>query len=326
MHQIHKMHIASQIKHPELKSDNTLHVIGVVSNPVRYHSRYRLARDFMDEMESAPNVKAYMVEAAFGDRHHEVTYTENENHLQVRTSSEIWLKENMINLGVRHLLPRDWKYVAWVDADVHFREKEWGQEAMHQLQHFPVIQPWQQCSDLGPLGSVVQLHNSFGFLHQKGVRKQQFSAEPYPYAHSGFAWAATRGFWEAVGGLPDFCILGSADHHAAWACTDMVDVTIHRGMTPAFFRRLHEWQARAVRITHRQVGFSPGRIEHQFHGPKKRRYYRERWQILVDHDYDPDKDLVYDPQGLIQLVGKPNLEQAIRQYNRSRYEDSIEET
>lgn len=326
MHQIHKMHIHSQIKHPALKSDNTLHVIGVVSNPVRYHSRYRLARDFMDELEGTPNVKPYIVEAAFGDRHHEVTLTKNENHLQLRTNSEIWIKENMINLGVRHLLPRDWKYVAWVDADVHFRDQDWAQEAMHQLQHYPVLQPWQQCSDLGPLGNVSQLFNSFGYLHQKGVRKQQYSAEPYPYAHSGFAWAATRAFWEATGGLPDFCILGSADHHSAWACIDKVDVTIHGKMNPAFFRRLHEWQARAVRITHRQVGFSPGRIEHHFHGPKKRRYYRERWQILVDHDFDPDKDIVYDPQGMIQLVGKPNLEQAIRLYNRARYEDSIEES
>jgi hypothetical protein len=57
----------------------------------------------------------------------------------------------------------------------------------------------------------------------------------------------------------------------------------------------------------------------------KRRFYKERWKLLVEHGFDPVKDLMRDAQGVIQLVGKPKLEQAIRQYNRSRYEDSIEE-
>jgi hypothetical protein len=97
-------------------------------------------------------------------------------------------------------------------------------------------------------------------------------------------------------------------------------------MGEAFFRRLNEWQDRAVRVTNKQVGFTTGHITHKFHGPKGRRYYRERWQILVDHGFDPDKDLVRDPQGVIQLVGKPELEHAIHLYNVNRHEDSIEET
>ena len=128
-----------------------------------------------------------------------------------------------------------------------------------------------------------------------------------------------------VGGLIDVAILGSADHHMAWAMVCEVESTIHRKMHPAFFRLCREWQDRAVRVTHKQVGFVPGRIEHGFHGPKKRRYYRERWQILIDHGFNPDQDLVHDDQGLVQLVGKPDLEQAIRVYNRSRAEDSIED-
>lgn len=320
------MHIANQIRNAGLRSDNTLHVIGVCSNPVRYHSRYRLAREWHEHMAATPNVRLHMVEAAFGDRHHEVTTSENVDHLLLRTKSEIWIKENMINLGVRHLLPRDWRYVAWVDADVFFRDPNWAQETIHQLQHFPVVQPWQQCVDLGALGNIMQTFQSFGFLHQRGVKKQKWNGEPYEYGHSGFAWAATRGWWEATGGLIDFAILGSADHHMAWAMINEVGSTIHGGMAPSFFRRCLEWQRRTMHSTQKQVGFTPGRIEHGFHGPKKRRYYRERWQILVDNGFDPDRDLTYDDQGMVQLVGKPALEQAIRLYNRSRYEDSIEES
>jgi hypothetical protein len=317
-------HLANQIQHPELISDNTLHVVGIVTNPVRFHSRYRLAREWLDEMGQTPNVKPYLAEAAFGDRHHEVTSSQAD-HLQVRTRGECWIKENLINLGVRTLLPRDWKYVAWIDCDVTFRDPEWAQETLHQLQHWPVVQPWQQCADLGYLGDILQTHNSFGYMHATDRRIQRWSGEPYPYGHTGFAWAATRAFWEQTGGLLDFCILGSADHHMAWACIGECDSTIHQGMTPKFFQRIREWQDRATRITHREVGYVPGRIEHFFHGPKRRRYYKERWQILVDHKFDPDVDLVHDPQGVVQLAGnKPDLERALRKYNRSRFEDSIE--
>jgi hypothetical protein len=317
-------HIEQHVRNTELVSDNILHVIGVVSNPVRYHSRYRIAREWIDHIKATPQTKLYMVEAAFGDRHHEVT-DDCEDHLRVRTRSELWVKENLINLGVRHLLPRDWKYVAWVDADVFFRDPNWAQETLHQLQHYDAVQPWQQCADLGHLGNILQTHQAFGFLHQAGVKKQRHSEEPYPFGHSGFAWAATRRLWEATGGLMDWAILGSADHHMAWAMIGDLPTSIHQRMPASFIRKCMEWQTKALRITHGQVGYTPGRIEHQFHGPKARRFYRERWQVLIEHGFDPDRDLMYDEQGVVQLVGNPRLEQALRQYNRSRHEDSIEE-
>jgi hypothetical protein len=65
-------HLASHINHGELRSDNTLHVIGVTANPARFHSRYRLTREWQKHMMDTPNVKLHMVESAFGDRHHEV--------------------------------------------------------------------------------------------------------------------------------------------------------------------------------------------------------------------------------------------------------------
>jgi hypothetical protein len=313
-------HIASQITSPQLQTDNTLHVVSVVSNPVRWHSRYRLAREHAERMKATPNVAFHFVECCFGDRAPELNAD-----LTLRTRSEAWTKESMINLGVRYLLPRHWKYVAWVDADVEFRDPNWAQETLHQLQHFAVVQPWQQCSDLGATGNVMQLFQSFGLLHQRGVRKQKYSAEPYPYGHSGFAWAATRAFWERVEGMIDFAVLGSADHHMAWAMVGDVDASVHQKMHPAYLRRCREWQARAKAACGGEIGFCQGRIEHHFHGPKARRYYRERWQILVDAKYNPDTDLTYDEQGLVQLTRK-DLEQAIRKYNRSRAEDSIEET
>ncbi len=315
-------HLVNQIHHPALCSDNTLHVIAVISNIEGYHSRYRLAREFIARMQDTSNVKLHIVEAAHGDRHHELE--ESEHHLRLRINSNAWIKENLINLGVRHLLPRDWRYMAWVDADIEFRDPNWAQNALHQLQHFAVIQPWQQCADLRVHGGVSAMHTSFGYTDQVGTRQKQ-TPNGYAYGHTGYAWACTRPFYEQVGGLVDFCILGSADHHMALACVGEVDRTVHTKMITPFFRKLREWQARAVRASHKEVGFSVGRLEHHFHGSKARRYYRERWQILVENGFNPDTDLSYDAQGVIHIVGKPGLEQAIRKYNRSRLEDSIDE-
>lgn len=318
-------HIVNQFKHRDLRSDSTLHVIGVVSNPARWHSRYRLARQWMEHMQAVPNVRLYMVESAFRDRQFEVTEAGNPRHLQRRTRSEIWNKENLINLGVRHLLPLDWRYVAWVDADVEFRDQDWAIETLHQLQHFAVVQPWQSALDLGPTGNVIQAFQSFGFRWQQGgpIHVHR-SNDKYPVGHCGFAWACTRAFWEAVGGLIDFAILGSADYHMSWAMVGEVVRTVYAA-SPAFHRKCVEWQERAIRVTHKQVGYVQGRLEHHFHGPKMRRFYADRWKILVDHQYDPGRDLMYDEQGLIQLAGKHALEHAIRQYNRSRREDGVHE-
>lgn len=312
-------HIQNQFKHQCLKQDSTLHVIGVISNPARYHSRYRLFREWEARMRATPNVELHIVELAFGDRHHEISG--QGSCLQLRGHQHIWLKENMINLGVKHLLPIDWKYVAWIDCDVFFHNDHWALETIQQLQHYPVVQPWSECLDLGPHGQIMEMHKSFGQICQKRIKRQRHHCEPYQFAHPGFAWACTRGFWEAVCGLIDFPILGSGDHHMATAMIGEVGTSIHNGSPESFKRKCYEWQKKALRKTHGQVGYVPGVLSHKFHGAKKKRFYRERWQILVDHKYCPDTDLSYDEQGLLTLVGKPLLDLDIHKYNLSRDED-----
>ncbi len=327
---MHTNHLVNHIANPHLRSDNTLHVIGVISNPARYHSRYRLAREWAKRMEATPNVKLYLVEAAFGDRHHEVTDAGNPQHLQLRTRSEIWIKENMINLAVRDLLPLDWKYVAWVDADVEFRNPGWALETLHQLQHHCVVQPWQSVVNLNSTGGIHRCYDSVGYkAHKQGVAglgKGKHGSNPYSHGHCGYAWACTRAFWENVGGLIDFAILGSADHHMSNGCRGYYSHSIHSAIKGPFMELCHAWQTRAMQLTHGIVSYVNGRIEHHFHGNMSKRNYVGRWQILIDHGYDPVNDLRRDAQGLIQLAGnKPHLEHAIMLYNRARQEDGIDD-
>lgn len=328
-------HLVNHILHPQLRSENVLHVIACCSNPVRFHSRYRLAREFIKAMVNTPHVHLTMVEAAFGDRPHEIETDGSFDKIDVRVNSHSWIKESLLDLGYRHIVSKHQhaKYFAWIDADVFFNDPNWAMETLHQLQTFEVVQPWSDALDLGPHGNIIRHFKSFGLQHQKRSPKQKHPAQVYyEYAHSGFAWAATRRFMETMfgaggtnGPLMDWCILGSADHHMAFAMIGETKDTIHKMMHPSFFRKCYEWQDKALRVTKGEVGFTPGFIQHRFHGPKNRRYYRERWQILVDHKYDPDKMITHDEQGIATLVGNNRLEHAIYQYNLSRFEDSIEE-
>lgn len=327
---MHGSHLVSHVKHSGLRNDETLHVIGVVTNPVRYQSRYRLARQWLKEMEATKHVKVYMVEAAYKDRHFEVTESIMPNHLQLHTDSEIWLKENLINLGVRYLLPKDWKYMAWVDCDVHFRDPNWALSTIHQLQHYNIVQPWSDAVDLNFHGEIHQHFKGFGGLHAKRKKKWHHKGMKscgYEYAHTGYAWACTRYFYETVEKLLDFCIVGAGDHHMAWACLGMIEETIHQKIGSSYKKACREWQEKASYACAKLVGFTPGRIEHFHHGPKERRNYWGRWDILLSAGFDPVRDLSYDSQGLLKLRGdnKYQLEQDVMAYNRQRLEDSIEQ-
>lgn len=331
-------HVVNQIKHGELRKDNKLHVIGVVSNPARWHSRYRLTREWIEHMGKTPHVHLTIVEAAYGDREFEIIDdpTLPCDVIGVRIRSNAWIKESMINLAFRHLTAKfqHAKYFAWIDADVFFNDPNWAQETMHQLQTFQVVQPWSDAIDLGPHGTILQHFKSFGVQHQKRAPKQKHKGETYyQYAHSGFAWACTRRFAETMigaggsnGPMMDWAILGSADHHMAWAMIGDTKATIHGMQHPSFFRKCYEWERKVMGVTKGEVGFTPGFIQHKWHGRKDRRYYRERWGILVDHKYDPDTMLTHDEQGIGVLTGCHKLEHAIYMYNRSRFEDGIDES
>jgi hypothetical protein len=70
-------------------------------------------------------------------------------YIGLRTKDELWLKENLINVGVQSL-PWDWQQVCWLDSDVHFVRPNWVGECIHKLQHYSFLQMFSQARDLGP--------------------------------------------------------------------------------------------------------------------------------------------------------------------------------
>jgi len=104
------------------KLEDKLNVIIVISNPCEYARRYILAKEFIARMEmEETNVRLFVVELCYSNQKFRVTNKNNINHLQLRTdSAPIWHKESMINVAINKLLPKTWKAVAWIDADISF--------------------------------------------------------------------------------------------------------------------------------------------------------------------------------------------------------------
>lgn len=320
------MRVHHQIKHHE--PSNTLHVIAVVSNPVGYKSRYELFKKFRSHME-AQNVNLIIVELALGQRDHQVTESDNPNHIQVRGNSELWHKENMINIGFSRL-PLDWEYAAWIDGDIAFLNPNWVHDTLNALQHHRVVQMFQDCVDTGPSGEVLQVHRSFGYQYVNVPEKMALANNGYygkgvAFPHPGYAWAIRKDAFNGIGRLIDWAILGSADHHMAWAFIGDVKKSVMAGIHPKYMDRLLAFQSRCDHFIQKDLGYVPGIITHDFHGKKKDRKYQERWSILLDHGYDPDTDIKYNSHGVLELDGRNiKLRDAIRQYLRQRNEDSID--
>jgi len=305
-----------------------LDVIAVIANPIRWRTRIEHARNFFQHMLES-GVRLTVVECAYGEREYEFADYPGIRHVPVRSRTLVWNKESLINVGIQHL-PRDWKYVAWIDADIRFRRANWAVETVEALQIYDIVQPWSDAYDLGPHDEHLQHHLSFCRVFHSGQpvvatgdKFWKFNGGYHEYPHPGYAWAATRNAIEWLGGLIDFAGMGAGDHHMALCLVGQAEKSIPAGTTAAYRRRLLQWQNRALHHINGNIGYVHGTIEHYFHGSKPKRQYLERWDMFVRHGFDPDTDLKRNSYGVLELEGnKPELRRELDLYFRSRDEDS----
>lgn len=323
------------------------HVITMISNPVRYQSRYKLYRRFAKEMAHA-NANLITVEVQTKDRPFAITDAANPNHIQLRHISELWAKENALNIAIRSL-PSDWQTVAWFDADISFVQKNWGEdcvhtevfhedhdfitEILHQLQIYDIVQCFETAIDLGPTGAAFGVYKSFMSEYVKNGysfhERRKEAGRYYSESHPGMAWAATRSAIDRIGGIPDRSILGAGDRLLALALVGKAELSVHpdcHGQYKDYCMQVQEHCEKSIR---RNVGYVRGTIFHHWHGRKAQRQYWNRWKILVDNEFKPYHDIKPNSWGLYELHDDGSerflrLRDEIRAYFRQRNEDGIE--
>lgn len=260
-------------------------------------------------------------------------------YIGLRSSSELWLKESAINIGVQNL-PDDFEQVCWLDSDVHFIRPNWVGEAVHKLQHgaehdIAFLQMFSHARDLSP--SYEILPESYphadgvgfaeawkrGLITSNGpaldsrlpatVMQQVESAGGYygkitrpgqvgpTKVFPGLAWACTRNAWEAVGGLFDAAVWGGGDWHMSHALIEKKEGMMRKDLHPSYQKLVMEWYDRCVQYVRQNVLVMEGSILHHWHGMKEQRGYNTKHALLAKVGFDPLRHLKRDTQGLYML-------------------------
>ena len=299
--------------------EDKLNVIIVISNPCDYSRRYVLLNEFVKRIEEEEdNVRLFIVEMVYGDQKFMVTDANNKRHLQLRTETPLWHKENMVNLAVKNLLPKNYKAFAWIDSDIEFDSPSWAVDTLKVLNGYrDVVQLFSQCIDMDREENSLNMFTSFGFNFSK---KKKYCGRGLDYWHPGYAWAMTRKSYEKIGKIYDQGLLGSGDNIMAFSFVNVCEKFNNAKYSSDYNKSMLEFQKKAKGI---RLGYIPGVIRHYFHGSKKNRKYVERTEILAKYQYSPYKHITYDTNGIIVPTDRfeQNFKDEIFSYFLERKED-----
>ncbi len=301
--------------------EENLHVVAVLSNICEFKRRYDLTHEFISRMSREPNVILYVVELAYKNQSFHVTQKHNPQHLQLRTDIPLWHKENLINIGIRRLLPRNWKAVAWVDADIEFENPHWALDTLKILNGSKdVVQLFSHCINMDLQGDSIGIYSGFGFQHANG-KPYLYNPNPDHYFHPGYGFAITRKAYEQIGGLYEVNILGSGDHMMITSFIGMGKTSLVEGLSQDFVNALVEFEKRAKCL---RLGYVPGIIKHHFHGAIANRGYDTRDLLMVNYQFSPKLHLVKNEDGLLVPSSdcpKGFIDEVIK-YFQAKQEDS----
>ena len=281
--QFRRNEIKDAIKNNDPVDDN-LHVIAVLSNPCLCEKRVSMMRDFCRRMEFENNVILYVVELAYGSQPFSVTSSDCSRHLQLRCDTPLFHKENMVNVGIRRLLPPDWKAVAWIDSNIDFENECWALDTLKVLNGCrDVVQLFSHVLNMDSNEEVMTIHNSFSFKYERGLPN---SGEPNNYWQPGYAWACTRRAYETMGGLFDYGLLESSGDYILSSCLINRGVqSVNTACNDHYKGVVMAFQDRVKRL---RLGYVPGVIRHFSLGSNNNNCkYVDYDSILITYNWSP---------------------------------------
>lgn len=283
----------------ETPVEDVLYAILPYFNFAKSKRRLQLFNEFVDRYSNITNLKLVIIEASLEGEEHELAAFPNVSyHFKYHVKHQLWIKENLINVAIEQL-PSTWKYVAWIDADITFLNKEWVNDTIAALStEYDVLQPFHTGIHMGPDNEALKIERSFGYMHLRNGH-DWIKTHKYGFWHPGFAWAIKRTFYEHIGGLLEFGILGSGDHHMSLAFINKVDNSRPDNIDDSYKSALREFETKAKCA---RLGYIKGTILHHWHGRLEDRKYVERWKILSKNKYNPFTFITKTASGLLELT------------------------
>lgn len=262
-----------------------------------------------------------IVELAYFARDFEMT-GKHSNIVQLRTDSVMWHKENLMNIGTKHLRSQGFKHVGWLDGDaiIDHDQKKWYAKCEESLKKY----------------NLVQVAERINAKFSDVEREKYLACAEYMLTDTSFAYCYTCGLgWVMPGNLWDKChyydrgILGAGDSlNFMGSITEAVDFTKYRGFTgngaandlPFYMKWVQRWRQQIQG----KVSFIAGvHSSVEPHGNREGRAYRERMMGLVDYRFNPQSCLSYGSNGVLEWTDKAprDLKNFVFEYFINRKED-----
>ena len=309
----------------------SLWAVATFFNPAGYLNKIESYRRFRASL-ARQGVPLLTVELAFGDTAHVLAGSDAERLIQHRTDSVLWHKERLINLGIE-ALPEDCDKVAWVDADVLFKNDRWASETAKQLEQYVVVQPYEHVvrlphgqldCDAGQLNSGYLEGECSSSMASALVGRRFSKSLRYRFSehgHCGFAWSARRSFLQQHG-LYDRHLLGNGDRSIAMAFYGALEGRNPERLNTKAQDHVDAWARRVTCSVRGSVSFTPGLLLHLWHGSHSDRQYDVPLRVLHECSFDPEQDLGLDDVGLLSWTSnKPELHRWCEEYFRARREE-----
>jgi hypothetical protein len=284
-----------------------LNIIIPLFNP--FDSFYRCL-NLEKTIESFPDdlVNVFVVELCYGDQKPKKFY---KNHLVLNCDTVLWHKENLINLCVQTILPKEWSSFAWIDGDILFENNKWVNDALKLLETNDVLQLFSSCNFLNKENKKQK--TQLGFINSvvNNLSEQ---------GHAGYAWAMNRNFYDKIGGLYENAIMGGGDR---WMCQAFIQKRNTQWLNEQPKGMIDDFQKFYNRCRETKFNFVFQDINHLFHGELNNRGYTTRHTVLKSVNFDPQIHLCKNQLGLLvpSLNFPKNLKKYIVDYFYSRKEN-----
>lgn len=272
-------------------------------NPVRNLNRFL-------RLMKLNNIPVYGVELSLTDKF--ITIDEpNWKHIKVSRKNVCFQKEACLNLAEK-IVPIKFSKIAWIDADLHFTNKNWYEETSKKLETYKLVQMYEFGEHMDRFGKIA-----FTLPGVVSVGGPPF--EGYWNGHPGGALAARRDFWKN-GGLYPYSFMGASDTilmttiygTQLWRSSDWKELNSSRYLN---------WKEKIKNyLSASDVSYISGNFIHEWHGDRSDRNYSERNKILSKLNFEENIKLNED--GILEFVGTDSgLHTLIQSYFDNRKED-----
>ena len=262
------------------KEKRKMAILFVLFNPAqtkRILMNYFYARSLLEKQ----GLPVFTIELIYEGRSPEVP-----DAFHVHSSSYMFHKENLYRI-LETKIPEKYTKLAFLDADVYFKDTTWYSQVSKLLKTHDVVQPFERAHWLDLTYKKTMLTRKTVVLNEKPLWDFAF--------HPGFAWCMRRDWYRKVGFF-DYAVSGSGDTLSTAAWLDKTFPKNFQSLPPPLVSKYTEYKQNPLpRITY----LKDMDIYHLYHGSRNNRQYAERHKMLNLQgeilDYiEPNKEGVWE--------------------------------